>query len=464
MKKTFKGFHNITQPELENIWKNNKTLFVFDTNVLLNLYGYAIQTRDDFFRIMDSISNNLWIPYHVGLEYQRRRLTVVKNEKSIFNDVDSNLSKIQNVFKGDFEKLALKRRFPKLFENTEKLEKEINKSINSYKKSVLHWNNQQPCVRSHDSIRDRINNLFEGKVGHKPEDQTWLDNLYKEGADRFVKKIPPGFKDFDKSKKEEETHFYYDGLNYERQYGDLIIWKQLIEKANENDIENVIFVTDDAKDDWWYKINSNGNKVVGPLAELQAEIYSKSNITAFHMYSTSMFMEDGKAYMAVDVDKNSIIDAKTSNVDRKLHFKFRTVASAGSNLENLYTNSKYGGAISSYWDSIEKSNNNRFFPKSKRGISQPTSISEYIDMLNKIEIQKQHDHDIAKELRLDEHGSRIMALYEYFNIRNDLNKNNDLDKLLERLDEVVGDIDENNLNNENDENDENDEDDDGEFA
>ncbi|WP_370622862.1 PIN-like domain-containing protein [Vreelandella alkaliphila] len=52
---------------------------MFDTNVLLNLYGYAKQTREDFFSILQSINEKLWIPYHAGLEYQRRRLNIIRN-------------------------------------------------------------------------------------------------------------------------------------------------------------------------------------------------------------------------------------------------------------------------------------------------------------------------------------------------------------------------------------------------
>ena len=53
----------------------------------------------------------------------------------------------------------------------EQLEKEINKSISNYKKSVQHWDNEQPCVRSHDEIRDKLNDFFHDKVGEKPESQ-----------------------------------------------------------------------------------------------------------------------------------------------------------------------------------------------------------------------------------------------------------------------------------------------------
>ncbi|AQM20594.1 PIN-like domain-containing protein [Vibrio anguillarum] len=313
MKEVFKGFYNIEESILEELWKDEKTIFVFDTNVLLNLYGYAKQTRDDFFSILEALNEKLWIPYHVGLEYQRRRLSIIRNEKILFNDIEDNLNKIQKVFKGDFEKLALKRRFPKLFENTEKLEKEINKSISNYRKSVQHWDSEQPCVRSHDEIRDRLNGIFNCKVGEPPKDQKWLDDLYKTGEDRFKKKIPPGFKDDGKGSGD-DTHFYNDGLYYERKYGDLILWKQLIERAKSENIENVIFVTDDAKEDWWYKINSNGKKTIGPLAELQSEIYRESNIKSFHMYSTSMFLEDGKSNLAVNISESSIEDASTPHV------------------------------------------------------------------------------------------------------------------------------------------------------
>ncbi|MGJ0300874.1 PIN-like domain-containing protein [Aliarcobacter cryaerophilus] len=71
MKKMFEGFYETTDKELKDIWKESSTLFVFDTNVLLNLYSYAEKTRNDFFNLIKkSIISNIWIPYHVGLEYQ----------------------------------------------------------------------------------------------------------------------------------------------------------------------------------------------------------------------------------------------------------------------------------------------------------------------------------------------------------------------------------------------------------
>ncbi|MBE4223283.1 hypothetical protein HJ016_23945 [Vibrio parahaemolyticus] len=52
MKDKFKGFYSPTDTQIEDAWKDDSTIFVFDTNVLINLYGYAEQTRKDFFDVL----------------------------------------------------------------------------------------------------------------------------------------------------------------------------------------------------------------------------------------------------------------------------------------------------------------------------------------------------------------------------------------------------------------------------
>lgn len=419
MKNTFKGFYNSEQNKLNNLWNDSETLFVFDANVLLNLYGYAARTRDDFFSLLKSIEGSIWIPYQAGLEYQRRRLTVIKNEKYVFTEIQNNLDKIQNIFKGDFEQLALKRRFPKLHENTEKLEKEVIKSINNYNKSVCHWNEKQPCVRSHDSIRDQINHLFDGKVGDKPENQKWLDELYLEGSNRFKNKIPPGFKDANKAKHEGETSFFYDGLNYERQYGDLILWKQLIDKAKEESINNIVFVTDDAKDDWWYKVQLNGKKVIGPLAELQAEIYSKSNIEAFHMYSTSTFMSDGELYTSVKVEESSILDAQTSHVStdskQKPFNRRRTYKDQAKEFHN-FINSRTPNT-DNYKKLLESNNLEVDLERYRAFTDQNNELSRQMESYSQIAKQMESYSRIAKQMESYSHIAKQMDLMK--NVNND---------------------------------------------
>ena len=58
----------------------------------------------------------------------------------------------------------------------------------------------------------------------------------EEGEKRYSKNIPPGYKDKGKG-----------GL---REYCDLIIWKEILGYAKEEN-KNVTFMTDDVKEDWW---------------------------------------------------------------------------------------------------------------------------------------------------------------------------------------------------------------------
>lgn len=308
MKSVFPGFYNPSDDALNEAWKDEGTLFVFDTSTLLNLYGYAVQTRADFFSILNLLSDKIWIPYHVGLEYQCRRLGVVRDEKAIFNKVEVLLDKINKIFDSEFNELALNRRFPALHENTEKLHKDIKKHISYYKKSLSHWDKKQPCVRGHDEIREKLNTLFDGKIGEPPKSQDILDEIYNEGEKRYKYKVPPGYKDASKGNSD-DSRFVYSGLEYNRQYGDLIVWKQLIEKSKEEDIKAVIFVTDDAKEDWWYIINSRGEKSIGPRAELREEISKEAAIEIFTMYNTSGFLDSGRKLLKVDIKEESISDA-----------------------------------------------------------------------------------------------------------------------------------------------------------
>ena len=195
MRDKFQGFYQPNGEEIKAAWEDKGTLFVFDTSTLLNIYSYAEQTRTDFFNILEKLQDQIWLPYHVGLEYQRRRLEVIKEEKNIFLKIHNCLKKIEKVFESDFKKLSLKKRFPELYKETKELHEKIALAIDSYSARVKEWDSKQPCVRSHDVIRERLTTIFAGKVGCIPS-QAWLDNIYEEGKQRFENKVPPGYMDY----------------------------------------------------------------------------------------------------------------------------------------------------------------------------------------------------------------------------------------------------------------------------
>jgi len=315
MKKMFSGFYAPSDSEIKEAWSNEKTLFVFDTNVLLNLYSYTDVTRKDFFKILEKVSNNIWIPYHVGLEYQRNRLNIVKNEKKIFSSIEKYIKSIEDkVNNSEFKNLKLEQRLPELFEKSEELHSKIDKLLSKYRESIKKWNDKQPDVRSSDIIRKKIDELFIEKVGNSFTKQEQLDKIFKEGEERYKNNVPPGYKD--EKEKKDTLSFTYSGLTYIPMYGDLIIWKQILEKAKDDNIDTVIFITDDVKEDWWYILDSNGKKEIGVRAELREEIYRESNISSFEVLRTTDFMKNGKEFLELDVDEKSIAEAK-SNIEEK---------------------------------------------------------------------------------------------------------------------------------------------------
>jgi len=324
METTFSGFYTPSYEELRNVWNSETVLFVFDTNVLLNLYSYTKDTRKDFFKILEKLSEKIWLPYHVGLEYQRGRLNTIKNEKAVYRNIYKKVDHIKSVFQKDIEEMNLKRRSPGLFVKTKELESNIIQLLDSYNENVKEFDDKQPCVRASDEIRKKIDELFNNKVGPKPKNQKELDDVYRDGQIRFKNKIPPGY--MDENEKKKRPDFGFENLNYTPMYGDLIIWKQIIEKAKEENIESIIFISDDVKEDWIFYIDSNGKKDIGVRAELRQEIQKESNIDIFEIYDTSKFMELGKENLNISITETSINEAKEKVEDKikmnKTHFKF----------------------------------------------------------------------------------------------------------------------------------------------
>lgn len=398
----FNGFYDLPDSELKKIWTKPETLFVFDTNVLLNLYGYAEKTRSDFFNLIEkSILEQIWLPYHVGLEYQRNRLNVIRNEKKVFADIHNYLEAIEKSVKLDkINHLKLEQRLPIIKDKTIELHENIFKEIENYKKEVESQNKKQPDVRSTDKIRKKIDKLFNKKMGNKPKNQAWLNKIYEDGKTRYENKTPPGY--MDKKEKENEENYTYSALTYTPMYGDLIVWEQIIEKAMEESIKSVVFITDDSKEDWRFSINSNGNKLMGARAELREEICRRSNINNFAILTSFEFLDKGKDISAVEIDKDSISEIeklfnKRSEKQKEIN-KINELAQQKLELQNKYNRLKELGINISGIDTFD--NHTALESTSYLGDSiLDTSI--YDDYLEQLDYLNPNSHLIDTSINID---------------------------------------------------------------
>lgn len=301
MKEQFKGYYNLEEKEFEELWNNG--IFIFDTNVLLNLYRYQYDTRDALLKVMEKLTNRVWIPYHVGLEFQRNRPIVIAEQYKKFSEVKNIIDKSIFTMKKEFDNLQLKTRHSyinpdKLIENFESIKNSFFNDLKELEKNSINNN-------SRDEIRERIDILFKKNIGLPPKNQEEIDKIMADGEIRYKKNIPPGFKDISKDEKNPDE-FTYSNITYKSKYGDLIIWKQIIEHVKTNSYKNIVFVTDDSKADWLWKIESNGPKTLGVRPELKEEFYRETDVENFHIYNTKSFLSYANDNLNAKVTKEAI--------------------------------------------------------------------------------------------------------------------------------------------------------------
>lgn len=314
MKNIFNGYYPPSKNEFETLWRN--AIFVFDTNVLLNLYRYQASTRDSLLSVIEKLSDRVWIPYHAGLEFQRNRLHVIAAQRKRYSEVKSIISKSISGLQNELDNLQLKKRHSHI--DPEKLIVNINRVKDDFLSELDTLEKQSTGVTSLDEIRNKIDKLFEGKVGSAPTGQNEIDILFKEADIRYKNNIPPGFEDSNKDDRKPDD-FTYGGITYKRKYGDIIIWKQIIKHAKNNSLKDVIFITDDNKSDWWWQIESNGKKTIGVRPELTDELKRDAGVERFYVYNTEGFLSYANEQIGAQVTDEAIEEVREVSISHRSH-------------------------------------------------------------------------------------------------------------------------------------------------
>lgn len=275
MKKLFFEHHKYSKEEFEQLISN--AVLVLDTNVLLNIYRYDKQNQDKLFEVIDLVKNRLWLPYQIAKEFYKNRLKLVQN-KSLFkenmtqcmeSEINSIINRINNGSGEQTYSLLKYERSIKdsILKELDESKKNILNHIEAYK-SEINWD----YVTGDDPVLEKIASIYEDKVNKKEYLEQELLNIYTEGSSRYEMDIPPGYKD--KKKPEPDR------------YGDLILWNEMINYACANKVD-IIFVSDDVKEDWMQEIN--GQKI-GPRIELIKEFKEKTK-NLFYIYNTEKFIK-----------------------------------------------------------------------------------------------------------------------------------------------------------------------------
>ena len=246
-------------------------------------------------KYFNKFNQRFWIPYRAAEEYHENLLAEVSKQKEKYENAVEELNNL-------LEKYDEDRGHPFLSED---VQEDFQELIGKIEKEFDEKKDQLGTLPDDIPYKERLAEIFAGRVGDEYT-QEKLEEIYKTGEERYQKKTPPGFKDSHKDQSDK------------RKYGDLIIWKQMIEKSNEDDCP-IIFITDDQKEDWF---KEEKGKKIGPHPDLIREFYEETS-HEFYIYTFDRFLKWANEYLKADIAEDTIDEI---SLEEEFRSKMRELA------------------------------------------------------------------------------------------------------------------------------------------
>ena len=311
--------------EFKKKLKDKKTIIVLDTNVILDLARYSLYTSKNIMKIFDKCSDLIWIPNKVITEYNKNKYSVFGDLKKRYSNFENTLKKIIDTSKNSVEKIfktSERYNYPFRKEYLDKILKklkEVKDEIESYKDIVGEEYNVI-SLRSHELEHDiekfvsdlGNKNQIGCEIGFKEELE-----IIREGELGYKYELPPGFKD---DKKE--------GIE---KFGDLFLWKEILKLPSIKEVNSVIFITNDEKEDWWKKEKSKSDNDTEMLINLRRELeveFSEINpgvsidfmtLPKFQEYASKLYnLYESQVYIDLNRDDEAFINRVNENIEEDI--------------------------------------------------------------------------------------------------------------------------------------------------
>ncbi|OZD18322.1 hypothetical protein CH253_17830 [Rhodococcus sp. 06-156-3C] len=309
---TFSEWYSPDEQTIADIISNGT--IALDTNVLLGLYRISAEARQDLLDLLrhDRIRPRLFIPYQVGLEYQRRRVSVANDQNIGYRSVRARIEKALSTLSD----LAVKE------SDNEIRDSQVRDELNEAVRRAVKISNgaleklttkvesiQQTHViadkqlSGSDPVRDAFEQLFadDGQVGTQPTPQELLERQ-KEATKRYESRIPPGYEDATgKNAKEDPS-------------GDYLIWRELLDRAGAEP-GPILFVTEDKKPDWYAQ--DKQKRILGPRVELRVEMAA---VTAhpYHQTPLNSFLHLVDTHLGLALSRDTVEQVEEATTSRNI--------------------------------------------------------------------------------------------------------------------------------------------------
>lgn len=262
--------------ESKDLEKNSNNLIVLDTNFLLDIIQNPTNIAEKYIEALEMVKENIYIPYLVALEFNFRKSGIKKEKHFNINKykdkVKTTLKKLKENI-SDHDLINIKK-------DTKEFSGELLNEINTFESKISNMLDEKiatAITEEENTIYKKLIDIIKDKVGEEYS-QEWINEIEEEGENRYTNRIPPGFNDKAKEDTEEPLR-RYNNICYQLKFGDLIIWKDIIEYSKKNTEigSKVIYITNDGqsnkKSDLLYKVK---DLIIGPHIYLMNELQKKS--------------------------------------------------------------------------------------------------------------------------------------------------------------------------------------------
>lgn len=283
-------------------------LFI-DTNIISQLYKLNDDARSDFFRWVSSIQGRFHIPNWVVHEYQKR--FVGQKTKDYLSELDNkdvvkrlkNLSTFSKGYIGDSllvgsiyqgKKDDLFKDLDEVADKFEKIHEAITKRLPEHQLKVH---------------ADLLQNLQQYTMS--TDFYAILKDIKANGEARYSHIVPPGFEDSNKE---------HNG------FGDLIVWREILDYCDDCNVTKAIWITRDAKPDIAY----------APQRQFSSGIPSNNKIAIAHESLVYEFFQTTGSEDFYIIDFMSLAKCLASNYQElAISFQIVTTPEQRDSSENM---------------------------------------------------------------------------------------------------------------------------------
>ncbi|MFC6463471.1 PIN-like domain-containing protein [Marinilactibacillus sp. GCM10026970] len=275
----------INTEDFNSFMEDMNPIIVLDSSSLLDLYRYSPDTSKSLLKIYRKEIENIWLPKQVSDEFLKNYEIIYQAQFNQFKKIATGVEQSANSLERKLNKSLLNAKkffYPQVNDLENRVREELTrlKDISTeYEESIESQIQASYEYFQENNAKILIDELrSDGKIGPGFTKFEKI-SIFAEGDVRFRLEFPPGYRDIEKDKED---------VSKVNKFGDLVLWKEILKKAKENQ-SSVLFITSDVKDDWW-TLNNQG-KILSMHPLLVEEFVNETELSDdnFLMLSTGDF-------------------------------------------------------------------------------------------------------------------------------------------------------------------------------